>query len=154
MSYVSEMRELVGHRPLLLAAAGIVVVDEGQWLLQRRIDDGLWGLIGGAVELGESFEDAARRELLEESGLTAESLRRLDVYSGPEFRLTYPNGDQAYVVGVTFLAERVTGTAAPDGEEGSELGWFSQEQFPALSGYNGLLTTRARLGIQGHCVGR
>ena len=101
MTYVSELRDLVGHRPLLLAAAGVVVIDDlGRWLLQRRADDGLWGLVGGALELGESFEDAARRELLEESGLAVESLHQLDVYSGPEFRLTYPNGDQAYVVGV------------------------------------------------------
>ncbi|WP_203737330.1 NUDIX hydrolase, partial [Actinoplanes italicus] len=145
MSYVGELRELVGQRPLLLAAAGVIVVDEvGRWLLQRRVDDDLWGLIGGALELGESFEDAARRELLEESGLVAESLERLDVYSGPDFQLTYPRGDRAYVVGVTFLAGRVAGTAVADGEEGSELGWFSPDHLPVLSGYNGLLITRAR----------
>lgn len=145
MSYVSELRELVGQRPLLLASAGVVVIDgAGRWLLQRRVDDGLWGLLGGALELGESFEDAARRELLEESGLVAESLDRLDVYSGPDFQLTYPNGDRAYVVGVTFLANRVAGTAAADGEEGSELRWFSPDDLPELSGYNGLLTNRAR----------
>ncbi|MCM4085068.1 NUDIX domain-containing protein [Paractinoplanes hotanensis] len=105
------MRTLIGHRPLLLAAAGVIVVDDlGRWLIQRRSDDGRWGLIGGAVELVEPFEDAARRELFEESGLVAEVLHQLDVYPGPEFRLTYPDGDQACVVGVTFLAERVSGT--------------------------------------------
>ena len=144
MTYVSELRRLVGKRPLLLAAAGVVVVDDtGRWLLQRRVDDGLWGLIGGALELGESFEDAARRELFEESGLSAESLRQLDVYSGPEFQLTYPNGDRAYVVGVTFLAGRVNGTATADGEEGLELAWFPPEHLPVLSGYNGRLVARA-----------
>jgi 8-oxo-dGTP pyrophosphatase MutT (NUDIX family) len=148
VTYVSELRNLVGHRPLLLAAAGVVVVDDvGRWLLQRRVDDGLWGLIGGALELGESFEDAARRELFEESGLAVESLHQLDVYSGPEFQLTYPNGDRAYVVGVTFLAGRVAGTAVADGQEGFELAWFNPEQLPVLSGYNGLLTTRARASL-------
>jgi hypothetical protein len=40
MTYVSELRNLVGHRPLLLAAAGVVVVDDlGRWLLQWRVDD-------------------------------------------------------------------------------------------------------------------
>lgn len=150
MSYVSELRDLVGQRPLLLAAAGVLVVDDtGRWLLQRRADDGLWGLIGGALELGESFEDAARRELLEESGLRAESLRQLDVYSGPEFRLTYPNGDQACVVGVTFLAGRVAGVPAADGVEGVELRWFRPECLPDLSGYNGLLASRALARLEG-----
>lgn len=148
MSYVSELRDLVGHRPLLLAAAGVIVVDDaGRWLLQRRVDDGRWGLLGGALELGESFEDAARRELFEESGLTVGSLHQLDVYSGPEFRLTYPNRDQVFVVGVTFLAGDVTGAAVADGQEGSELGWFSPDQLPDLSGYNGLLTSRARASL-------
>ena len=45
MTYVSEVRSVVGHRPLLLAAAGA-----GRWLLQRRVDDGRWGLIGGALK--------------------------------------------------------------------------------------------------------
>jgi 8-oxo-dGTP pyrophosphatase MutT (NUDIX family) len=116
-------------------------------LLQRRVDDGRWGLIGGALELGESFEGAARRELFEESGLAVEALHQLDVYSGPEFQLTYPNGDQACVVGVTFLAERVFNTAVADGVEGFELGWFSPDQLPALSGYNELLTARARASL-------
>ena len=112
VGYVGEMRGLVGCRPLLLAAAGVIVVDGlGRWLLQGRVDDGRRGLIGGALELGESFEDAARRELFEDSGLAVEVLHQ------------------------------------PDGAEGSELGWFSPDQLPALSGYNELLTARARASL-------
>jgi 8-oxo-dGTP pyrophosphatase MutT (NUDIX family) len=133
----------VGQQPLILAAAGVVVVDEpGRWLLQRRANDGLWGLIGGALELGESFEDAARRELLEEAGLRSRCLHRVDVYSGPEFRLSYPNGDQAFVVGVTFLAEGIEGSPAADGLEGIELAWFHPDRLPELNGYNALLVNR------------
>ena len=69
-NYVSELRRLVGSRPLLLVAAGVVVrASYGAILLQRRTDDGLWGLPGGALEPGDSLEEAARRELLEETGL-------------------------------------------------------------------------------------
>src|SRR3954453_7449849 len=93
MGYVETMRALVGSRPLLLVAAGVVVqAPDGKVLLQRRTDDSLWGLPGGALEPGESLEDAARRELLEETGLVASELTLLDVYSGADFFLEYPNG--------------------------------------------------------------
>jgi 8-oxo-dGTP pyrophosphatase MutT (NUDIX family) len=149
MGYVEEMRALVGRRPLLLVAAGVVVRDgDGRILLQRRSDDDLWGLVGGALEPGESLEDAARRELREETALVAGRLTPIDVYSGAEFHLRYPNGDEAYVVGATFLAAEVTGEPRADGLEGTELGWFAVTDLPAMGDYNRRLLARfvARLG--------
>jgi len=130
--YVAQMRQLVGSRPLLLAAAGVIVERaDREILLQRRSDDALWGIPGGSLELGESLEDAARRELTEETGLVAGELSLLDVYSGPDFFLEYPNGDQAYVVGATFLATNVYGELVePDGKESTELRFFPTSQLP------------------------
>jgi 8-oxo-dGTP diphosphatase len=57
-------------QPVLGAAA--VVIHEGRVLLVRRgqpPDEGAWSIPGGAVELGESVEDALRREVREETGL-------------------------------------------------------------------------------------
>jgi 8-oxo-dGTP pyrophosphatase MutT (NUDIX family) len=144
--YVGELRKVVGHRPLLLAAAGVIVRDTaGAILLQRRTDDGRWGIPGGALELGESLEETARRELTEETGLTAGDLELLDVYSGAEFFLTYANGDQAYVVGATFLAHSVSGESTPDGREGTELRYFSMAALPeTLNDYNRRLLERCR----------
>ncbi|MGH3489143.1 MAG: NUDIX hydrolase [Actinopolymorphaceae bacterium] len=144
--YVGELRKVVGHRPLLLAAAGVIVRDTaGAILLQRRTDDGRWGIPGGALEIGESLEETARRELTEETGLTAGDLELLDVYSGAEFFLTYANGDQAYVVGATFLAHSVSGESTPDGREGTELRYFSMAALPVtLNDYNRRLLERCR----------
>ena len=73
--YMAEMRKLVGHRTVIQCAASIICVNkEGRILLGRRSDNHLWGYAGGAVEIDECAEDCAKRELLEEMGLSAEEL--------------------------------------------------------------------------------
>ena len=54
MGYVSEIRKYVGHRPIIHAAASVIVENSrGQILLQKRADNGTWSYCGGAVELFE-----------------------------------------------------------------------------------------------------
>ncbi|MDQ3431099.1 MAG: NUDIX domain-containing protein [Actinomycetota bacterium] len=103
-----------------------VVVAAGV-LLQQRGDDGSWGLPGGALDPGETLEQAARRELLEETGLVAGPLVLLDVYSGPEFVVSYADGFSAYVVGATYEATETTGTLTADGVETLALRWFAPD---------------------------
>lgn len=142
--YVRRMRQHIGHEPLLLAAAGVIVTDQhGSILLQRRGDDGSWGIPGGALELGETLEETARRELLEETGLVAGRLTPLDSYSGPEFFIQHVNGDQVYVVGTTFLAHDVSGELRVDGDESLELRYFAPSRWPdGLNAYNRRLLDR------------
>ena len=72
MSYIHRIRSQVGHQKIFLAFTSVVLQDErGRVLLQRRTDFDVWGLPGGILEPGESLLDCARRELLEETGLTA-----------------------------------------------------------------------------------
>ena len=83
--YIMGLRKIVGHRPLLQVGASTVVRDEkGRILLQKRTDNGCWGYAGGSVELDENVEEAARRELYEETGLIAQEMRLVGVFSGPE----------------------------------------------------------------------
>ena len=132
MSYVSEIRKKIGHDPLMIVGASVIVTDEaGRVLLQHRADNGLWGYHGGCVELGENTEAAARRELLEETGLTAGKITLFGVFSGPEMRYTYPNGDQASVVDVVYLCSDYSGEIRPQPEEVTELRWFAPADIPA-----------------------
>lgn len=110
MSYIEELRRIVGHRPLIMAGAGILITDaQGRLLLGLRTDNRCWGIPGGSMELGETLEETARREALEETGLTIGALTLFGVFSGPEFFYTYPSGDQAYNVSVVYQSSDYSG---------------------------------------------
>ena len=132
MGYISDIRKKIGHDPLMIVGASVIVTDaRGRVLLQHRADNGLWGYHGGCVELGENTEAAARREMLEETGLTAGKMTLLGVFSGPEMRYTYPNGDQASVVDIVYLCDDYSGEMRPQPEEVTELRWFAPADIPA-----------------------
>ncbi len=131
MGYITEIRRLVGHAPVMLCGGSVIVEDEkGRILLQKRSDNGCWGYAGGAVEMGERVEDAARRELLEETGLIADELTLIDAFSGPETRFTYPNGDEVFFVDVVFLCKKYHGTPKVQPEEVDAVAFFPIDQLP------------------------
>src|SRR5262245_43631851 len=132
MGYVSDLRRLIGHRPILLPGANVLVVDDAERvLLQRRADTGEWGIVGGGMELDETIEETARRELREELGLEAGALELVDLASGPRFRRTYPNGDQVQGLGVIYVTREVRGELRLDPEEVREVAYFALDDLPA-----------------------
>ncbi|WP_166243050.1 NUDIX hydrolase [Paenibacillus turpanensis] len=125
MGYIMDLRKMVGSRPLIMAGACVIVKnDAGHILLQKRTDTKDWGTIGGALELGESLEEAAARELLEEAGLTAEKFTFVTVLSGKEMYFKYPHGDEVYNVLAVYEATGVTGEPTIQDDEGLELAYF------------------------------
>jgi 8-oxo-dGTP pyrophosphatase MutT (NUDIX family) len=130
MGYVSEIRKLVGTRPLILAGAEVLVFDpQGRLLLQRRSDTGDWAIPGGMMEPGESFEETARREVKEETGLEIGDLELLNIYSGSDFYFKYPNGDEVYNVSAAFVTTSYHGYLETDAESTS-LGFYALDDLP------------------------
>jgi len=64
MEYFKYLRQYVGHQPIILPGSVVIILnDHNEVLLQKRLD-GSWGLPGGLMDLGESFEEVAKREVL------------------------------------------------------------------------------------------
>ena len=94
MSYIKDLRKYVGHNPILTAGVLLFVFnDKDKVLMQLRTDYNQYGFPGGAMELGESFEDVARREIKEETNLDIIDLEMVKVLSGKDTYREYPNGD-------------------------------------------------------------
>ena len=131
--YVRLLRELIGRQLLLMPSVSVLVTDDDdRLLLVRHADSGLWGLVGGAVEIDERPADAAIRETREETGLLVELSRLVTALGGPEFRVTYGNGDQTAYVTVVYEARPVGGVARADGDEVLELRWFGRNDLLAI----------------------
>ena len=127
--YIQEMRKLVGHRTIIQCAASVICVDaSGRALLGRRSDNHLWGYSGGSAEIDERAEDCARRELLEEMGLTADELEFFFLNSGPETHYVYPNGDEVSNFEIVYLCRRWHGEPAARDGEMEELRFFAPEE--------------------------
>ena len=126
------MRKIIGHAPLLSAGATVAVIKDNKLLLNLRSDTGTWGIPGGAMELGETLEQTAARELREETNLEAESFKLLGVFSGEDLYFVYPNGDRLWSVVVLYLAEGVSGELGITDGESTELRYFGGDDMPEL----------------------
>lgn len=133
MSYISGLRKYIGHKPIINIGATIIVLnDKNEILLNLRSDTDTWGIIGGGMELGESLEETAARELWEEAGLKAERFELLDVLSGRELFFRYPNGDETYTVIVLYKAVGVSGELRINDGESRCLKFFPLNALPEL----------------------
>ena len=129
--YIMDLRKEVGHRPLLQVGASVIVEDElGRILLQLRKDNHCWGYAGGSVELDEVVEDAAKRELFEETGLIAQELELFGVFSGKDLHYTYPNGDEVSNIDIVYTCRKYSGTLKMQESEVADLQFFDVNEIP------------------------
>lgn len=131
LGYIMNLRKVVGHRPLIMPGAGVFVInDKDEILLEKRADNGMWDFPAGAMELGESFEECARREVLEETGIRCGELELFGVVSGKEYYNVYPNGDQAYFCGIKYICRDYSGELKMQESEVTALRFFAFDKLP------------------------
>lgn len=102
-----------------------VIIKGGKVLLvQRDVEPskGYWGTPGGYVEWDESTEDAVKREVREETGLTVANTRLVGVYSKP-------NRHPKQVINVVYLVDVEDGELTA-GDDAEAVQWFSLEALP------------------------
>jgi 8-oxo-dGTP pyrophosphatase MutT (NUDIX family) len=129
--FILRLREKVGHELLVLPSVAVLPRDSmGRILLVRVSDTGLWATIGGAIEPDESPESAALREAEEEAGVQLRLGLLLAVLGGPDYRITYANGDETAYVSTVFAAEVIGGSPRADGDETLSVGWWPSASLP------------------------
>ncbi|HET7577857.1 MAG TPA: NUDIX hydrolase [Bacillales bacterium] len=151
MGYVEDLRAIIGHRPVILVGATVIIEDDvGRILMQKRTEPyGVWGLPGGLMELEESTEQAARREVYEETGLTIGKLELLDVFSGKDFYIKVSNGDEFFVVAVAYITREATGEAKVNDDESLEVDYFQLDELPDnIVHTHQLILERYRTGLK------
>ncbi|KMK77023.1 NUDIX hydrolase [Alkalihalobacillus pseudalcaliphilus] len=131
MDYIKKIRSKVGHDQIILNFAGGCVKNEkGQILLHKRKDNKKWSFPGGAIELGESAEEAALREIQEETGYQVKTTDLIGIYT--KYTDKYANGDRAQTILFFFECEIINNTNQYDKQETMELAFFDLDTIPEL----------------------
>lgn len=108
-----------------ISPAVIALVTKGdKVLLQRNTHyrGVMWSLVAGFVDVGESLEDAVRREVREEASIEVRAIRYFGSQTWP-----FPSN-----IMIGFRAEHAAGELTPDGEEVVASGWFDRAHLPEI----------------------
>ena len=128
-----NLRKHLGHDPLIGVGATTLVFNvKNELLLNLRTDTNSWGIPGGSMELYETIEETAIRELKEETGIRADELELVTVLSGKDFYFEYPNGDKMCTVIVLFKVLNYTGAPKVSDNESKMLKFFPLTNLPVL----------------------
>ncbi|MFD1019720.1 NUDIX hydrolase [Thalassobacillus hwangdonensis] len=130
MEYYKYLRQYVGQQPIILPGSVVIILNEHSEVLLQKRTEGCWGLPGGLMDLGESYEQVAIREVYEETGLTINGLKLLNVFSGADYYLKVQNGDELYSVTAVYYTNDVSGELNIDYSESEKMQYFPLHNLP------------------------
>ena len=98
-------------------------------LIRRKHDPfaGQWAIPGGFMEMDETLGTAAARELLEETGLRATSLKQVHAFSAVD------RDPRERTISVAFLVTVDPGEAPVAADDAKQVGWFPLDELPPLA---------------------
>jgi len=110
--------------PAITPAIIAAVMNEERMLLahNKNFAEGVYSLVAGFVEPGESLEECVRREVFEETGIMASEVKYFKSQPWP-----FPS---SMMIGFTAVYE--SGEIKPDGEEITHAAWFGRDALPLL----------------------
>lgn len=126
--FIADLRRQVGSDLLWLPGVTAAILEDSHVLMARRADNRRWALISGIVEPGEEPADCLVREAREEVGIDIEVQALACVGVSPV--VTYPNGDRAQYLDLTFLCRHIGGTPRVADDESLEVGWIPLDALP------------------------
>ncbi len=140
----------VSHRPAPsepIAAVGAVVIHVNKILLVKRKNppaQGQWAIPGGRIQLGETLQMAAEREIAEETGIIIRA--KEPIYTFDTIVRDRDDHIRFHYIIVDLAAEYVGGTLS-HGDDASDAAWLTAHELQALSVNSSTLKLLTQIGF-------
>ena len=124
---------------MMKVTAAAVIFNESATmaLFGKRTDNNRWAIIGGHVDEGETSEQALRREVFEETGITPHHMEPVCFFED-----MHPNGNWTLVLVYAVVVTDDTVTSNREPEKNSELKWYHIWDIPRINPWCGFQVIR------------